>query len=305
MKMKEIELDARQTMTLIAGIIDVFATAPLNGNPLAVVEGGESLSDDTLRRLAGEFNQAETTFLLPSDRADRRLRSFSAAGVEIFGAGHNALGAWLWLGANGALGSLASPTTFHQQLGDTVLPITLEARGAQVFGRMQQSPLRLGSTLRVLGPLTEALGLPVDAVLLEPAPRVGETGAGHLLVRLRDAQHVDRAAPKADRLLAVLASVAAEGCYLYAFDAAQPTTAYARFFNPTIGLWEDAATGTAAGPLCAYLGASGLLGADQTLVIEQGTKLGRRSLLEVRLTPTPELSGTGVVVLRGELRLSR
>ena len=55
-------------------------------------------------------------------------------------------------------------------------------------------------------------------------------------------------------------------------------TAYARFFNPTVGLWEDSATGTAAGPLCAYLGASGMLGQDNTLVIEQGTLMGRPSM---------------------------
>ena len=43
------------------------------------------------------------------------------------------------------------------------------------------------------------------------------------------------------------------GCHIYAFDDHAPETAYARFFNPTVGLWEDAATGTAAGPLAAYL----------------------------------------------------
>ena len=123
------------------------------------------------------------------------------------------------------------------------------------------------------------------------------------MVRLRDAATVDRAAPSAPALLAVLESAGAEGCYVYAFDPASPGTAYARFFNPTVGLWEDAATGTAAGPLCAYLGAEGLLKPDGTLVVEQGVKMGRRSLLHVRLTPDPELSGSGVVTLRGTLAL--
>jgi PhzF family phenazine biosynthesis protein len=123
------------------------------------------------------------------------------------------------------------------------------------------------------------------------------------MARVRDPQAVDRARPAADPLLAVLRSAGAEGCYVYAFDRAAPGTAYARFFNPTVGLWEDAATGTAAGPLCAYLGSEGLLGPDGTLVIEQGVRMGRRSLLHVRLVPEPELSGAGVVVLRGWLDL--
>jgi PhzF family phenazine biosynthesis protein len=78
---------------LIAGMIDVFADTPLTGNPLAVVQGGDELSDEQMRRIAGEFNQAETTFILHSARADRKLRSFTASGAEVFAAGHNALGA--------------------------------------------------------------------------------------------------------------------------------------------------------------------------------------------------------------------
>jgi PhzF family phenazine biosynthesis protein len=122
------------------------------------------------------------------------------------------------------------------------------------------------------------------------------------MVRVLDAQTVDNSRPHAERLLAVLREAQAEGCYIYAFDPATPKTAYARFFNPTVGLWEDAATGTAAGPLSAYLASEGLLENDE-LAIEQGRKMGRRSILRVRMTPDPELSGTGIVVLRGVIRL--
>jgi PhzF family phenazine biosynthesis protein len=291
--------------TLVAGLIDVFADGPLSGNPLAVVEGADALPDDTLRRIAGELNQAETTFLMNSTRADWKLRSFTASGVEVSGAGHNALGAWLWLGEHGRLGALDTPKTFHQELGADVLPITLEVRAGRVHGRMRQAPLQLSPPIRELAPLAAALGLATDDMVAQPAPRVASTGAGHLMARVRDPQTVDRARPVADTLLAVLRSASAEGCYVYAFDGAAPDTAYARFFNPTIGLWEDAATGTAAGPLCAYLGSEGLLAPSNTLVIEQGVRMGRRSLLHVRLTPEPELSGAGVVVLRGWLDLGR
>ncbi|PTL83387.1 PhzF family phenazine biosynthesis protein [Vitiosangium sp. GDMCC 1.1324] len=289
---------------LVAGLIDVFADAPLNGNPLAVVEGGDELPDATLRRVAGEFNQAETTFLLRSTRADWRLRSFTASGAEIFGAGHNALGAWLWLAERGLLGRLDLPRTFHQEIGNDVLPITLQRRDGRVFGRMKQAPLRLGRPFADVSALAAALQLNDADVLTRPAPRVADTGAGHLMVRVRDAASVDRARPTADVLLKVLRDAEAEGCYVYSFDSAAPGSAYARFFNPTVGLWEDAATGTAAGPLCGYLGAENLLGREEgALLVEQGVAMGRRSLLHVRLTPEPELSGSGAVVLRGTLRV--
>jgi PhzF family phenazine biosynthesis protein len=290
-------------MRLVCGIVDVFAETALTGNPLAVVEGADALPEETLRGIAREFNQAETTFILRSLRADKKLRSFTANGSEVFGAGHNALGAWLWLAERGQLGALETPQTFHQEIGAAVLPITLERRGPRMFGRMMQSPLKLSDPFLEVQSLADALEVSVEDICPTPSPRVADTGANHLHVRLRDRETVDRVRPAADRLLAVLRRAGAEGCYVYAFDPDEPARAYARFFNPTVGLWEDSATGTAAGPLCAYLGSSGMLGPDDMLVVEQGALMGRRSVLHVRLTPDAELSGGGLIVMHGELIL--
>jgi PhzF family phenazine biosynthesis protein len=295
--------EVKRMVRLVSGIVDVFAEEALSGNPLAVVEGADALPDATLRRIAREFNQAETTFILRSSRADKKLRSFTANGSEVFGAGHNALGAWLWLAERGELGALDAPQTFQQEIGDAVLPISLERRGNRVHGRMKQSPLKLSEPFLTIQPLAGALQVNAEDIVLTPPPRVADTGANHLQVRVRNQETVDRAKPSADALLSVLRTAGAEGCYIYAFDPDAPSVAYARFFNPTVGLWEDSATGTAAGPLCAYLGASGMLAADNALTIEQGTLMGRKSLLHVRLTPDAELSGAGVVVMQGELIL--
>lgn len=287
--------------TLVAGLIDVFADTPLSGNPLAVVEGADGLSEAQMRRIAGEFNQAETTFIMRSDRADLKLRSFTAAGAEVGGAGHNALGGWLWLAEDGKLGPIEVPRLFRQEIGGEVLPIELRPVDGRIFGRMKQTALKLGPALTDMAPLTAALGLAPEDVVSEPPPRVGNTGVAHLLVRLRDAATVDRADPSAKGLLKVLSAASAEGCYVYALDSSAPVRAYARFFNPTVGLWEDAATGTAAGPLAAYLAREGLI--SNAIEIEQGTRMGRRSVLRVGLAPEPEISGAGIIVMRGRLSI--
>jgi PhzF family phenazine biosynthesis protein len=289
---------------LKAGIIDVFGESAYSGNPLAVVEDADALTDSQMRAIAREFNQAETTFLVHSENADWKLRSFTAAGSEVFGAGHNALGAWLWLAYRGRLGSLETVTTFSQEIGTATLPITLERRGHAIHGRMKQAPLKLLRVLDDTHSLAVALGInPVDFVVTPP-PRVADTGGNHLLVRLADKSTIDRVRPRHEQLLTLLRDVGAEGCYVFAYDTADPGNAYARFFNPTVGLWEDSATGTAAGPLCGYLGWAGLLGPRQTLRVEQGVLMGRRSVLEVTLTPEPELSGSGAVVLEGEISVT-
>jgi PhzF family phenazine biosynthesis protein len=288
---------------LKAGIIDVFGESPFSGNPLAVVEDADALTDFQMRAMAREFNQAETTFLARSSIADWKLRSFTAAGAEVFGAGHNSLGAWLWLAYRGRLGPLDTSRTFRQEIGADVLPITLERVGHSIVGQMKQAPLKLLRGLEDVGPLALALGIGEPDILLTPAPRVGDTGGNHLLVRLVDRPAIDRVRPDQERLLPILRGVGAEGCYVFAYDTAKRGSAYTRFFNPTVGLWEDSATGTAAGPLCGYLGWAGLLGPERTLCVEQGVFMGRRSILDVKLTPDPVLSGGGAVVFEGAIVL--
>ena len=59
--------------------IDVFASGPLNGNPLAVVHDAEGLSDAQMAAFANWTNLSETTFILPSAKATARVRAPSSS----------------------------------------------------------------------------------------------------------------------------------------------------------------------------------------------------------------------------------
>jgi PhzF family phenazine biosynthesis protein len=283
-------------------LVDVFADEPLSGNPLAVVPDADGLDEDVLRRIAREFNQAETTFLVAptAPAADHRLRSFTAAGVEVFGAGHNALGAWWWLADTGRLDRTGR---WHQQIGDVVLPVQVEPDRVA----MRQEPARFGATVEPV-PLAAALGLDLAALGAGdglPVGQVVETGAPHLLVGVRTRATVDTVTPDTAALRALLLAAGGEGCYLYALDPAEPeATAHARFFNPVAGIVEDPATGTAAGPLACLLHRHGIAG--RRAVIAQGHRLGRPSRIEVTLDgDTPEVAGRAVISATGQLRLPR
>src|SRR5258708_37673726 len=74
------------------------------------------------------------------------------------------------------------------------------------------------------------------------------------------------------------------------------------------GLYEDAATGSAAGSLGAYLVRNGKLAPGHTLTILQGAEMGRPSHLEVEVTQSgkklvPRVSGAAVEVFEGTLRV--
>ena len=78
--------------------------------------------------------------------------------------------------------------------------------------------------------------------------------------------------------------------------------AYARFFNPTVGIAEDPATGTAAGPLVARLAALGQVPDQATVIVEQGYALGRPSRIQVSASgPRIRVGGSGLVVAEGTL----
>ena len=288
-------------------LVDVFAIGPLTGNPLAVVEATNDLPVDLCRRIAGEFNLSETTFVLPPSRpdADMRLRSFTAAGVEVFGAGgHNTLGAWWWLAEAGKVELDGDYTTLHQELGHDVLPLVIErAQGKVSRVVMQQRPPVAGAIVDDHAALAAALRLDTAELAAGVVPcQVRSTGAAHLLVPVRDRRDVDRVRPDVDALLPILRAAGGEGCYVFSLDPLDQTaTAYARFFNPTAGISEDPATGTAAGPLAVHLRAAGLTAAPR-IVIEQGTAMGRKSLIDVIIDGDEvSISARCVVIGHGEL----
>jgi trans-2,3-dihydro-3-hydroxyanthranilate isomerase len=71
-------------------------------------------------------------------------------------------------------------------------------------------------------------------------------------------------------------------------------------------LYEDAATGSAAGSLGAFLVKQGKLGAGHTLSIQQGVEMGRPSQIEVEVTQSgkkliPRVSGAAVRVFEGTI----
>jgi trans-2,3-dihydro-3-hydroxyanthranilate isomerase len=288
--------------------VDVFATGPLTGNPLSLVPDADGLDETQMRAIAREFNQSETTFLLrPAlPGATVRLRSFTPAGTEVGGAGHNALGAWLWLEAAGRLAA-AGGRGLRQEIAGQILPVeVVREAGRPAMVWMDQSPPCFGEVAGDRAGLAASLGLGDRDLLAEDA-QVVSTGAGHLLVPAGDRAAVDRAVPDPARLVPALRQVGAEGCYLYSPDPvdAAGAVAYARFFNPMVGIAEDPATGTAAGPLAARLVAAGRIPDESTVIIEQGYALGRPSRIAVSVSgQRVRVGGSGLVVAEGTLTVA-
>lgn len=281
-------------------LVDVFGAGPLTGNPLAVLDLLHRAAGDPpvtwMAAVAREMNQAETTFVLPpTATAAARLRSFTAGGVEVFGAGHNALGAWWWLLETGRVARPVSGGALVQEIGDRHLDVRVETD----LLIMLQSRMVLGATAAA-DAVGEALGLAADQVDGAVPPRVVGTGADHLMVAVH-AGALQACRPDKAALVELSSGVGAQGVYVVEIGSQRPVeTVDARFFNPGVGLDEDPATGSAAGPLVAYLDHLRLLAARR-LTIMQGVTMGRPSTLHGHLTDedVPAIGGAGAITAQG------
>jgi trans-2,3-dihydro-3-hydroxyanthranilate isomerase len=271
-------------------VCDVFTDRPLAGNQLAVFTDAREIPEDDLQRLARELNLSETTYVYPPEADGHvKMRIFTPS-VELPFAGHPTLGTAF---------VLAGPLQLVEIRLETArgtVPVRLEREGARIsFGWMAQ-PLPTVTPFDRVDELLAALGveseLPVELY---------DNGVPHVFVALGSREEVVALAPDQQRLLAL-------GTYGINCFASEGTSVKLRMFGPGLGMAEDPATGSAAGPLALHLARHGRIAFGDEIEIEQGVEIGRPSKLHARVDGTAdaveriEVGGSAVIVARGEFR---
>lgn len=244
-------------------IVNVFTQERFGGNPLCVVEQAEGLTDDEMQAVARQLNVSETTFVLPSRRpdCDQWLRIFTPR-FEIPMAGHPTVGTAFVLGR--------PRVVFEEGVG----PVVVEQVAEHTFAMVQPALSRdraLGADEAAQA--AAALGLSAEDLLADLPVEVVRTGLPFMLVPLNDVEALGRARfhPGA------WGSVRGTASGLYPF-APVDGGVRARLLGVE-GIDEDPATGSAAGPLGAYLRHHGR--DPGRLSVWQGVEVGRPSLIEV------------------------
>jgi trans-2,3-dihydro-3-hydroxyanthranilate isomerase len=260
-------------------VVDVFTDRPLEGNALAVFPDASGLDDATMQGIAREMNLSETTFVLPATRKDcaARVRIFTPSREMTF-AGHPTVGtAWV-LVDEGLVPKAAERFVLELKVGP--VPIRVEA-GARPLIWLATPPIHEGRTFDA-ALCARLLGLGAGD-LLDPAPQLLSAGNPTVFIPVKDKAAVDHAWLDRGGAI-VLRGADAEPMCTFVFT---PTAegAYSRMFAPELGVAEDPATGSATGPLAAYMIKHRLApgAADTRFISEQGTKMRRRSILHVRV----------------------
>lgn len=263
-------------------VLDVFTDTPLTGNPLAVVFGGESLSDARMQAIAAEFNLSETVFVLPPTRPGAlvRARIFTPA-LEMPFAGHPTVGTACLLAD---LGLAGEGDALDIVLDEKVGPVPVRIRktaGAPTFAELTTAVLPSFGEVPTAEVFADWLGLSVaDIETDSDAPRGASCGVPYNLVPLRSLEALGRARLQVHKLAGARPGWSGS-FYLYA-QTPQYGVLQTRMYAPGLGVVEDPATGSAAVALCGHLAdrskADGLL--SWTLL--QGVEMGRPSRLQIQ-----------------------
>ncbi len=254
-------------------LLDVFCDRPFAGNQLCVVpELPEGLEEAGMQTLAQEIGFSETTFVTEAG-GDRYTMRIFAPDQELPFAGHPTLGTAYLLVAEGRVTSPAIQTT---AVGEVPVEIDVE----EGFGWMRQRPPVFGAEFPDRALIARAAGLEPGDLDPDLPAQVVSTGLGPLIVPVRDLAALRRAERDARATRQLCERAGGECLYLFAVTDEGVT---ARMFDPAVGIGEDPATGSSAGPLGAYLAARGRAGMPGRVTVAQGEQVGRPSFLHVEV----------------------
>ena len=195
--------------------------------------------------------------------------------AELPFAGHPTLGTAFVLASRGRIGADVVQVS---AAGEVPVRVDL-APGARRCGSCRRCS---GAEVTDRAAVADAAGL--TRPTLSPISRSSSRrpGSPHLMVPVQDEAALRRAVRR-DRTADVCAAAEAESLYL--FTVRGDGDVMARMFDRGSVIGEDPATGSAAGPLGAYLAVHGLAGMPGRVVVAQGEMVRRPSFLHVDVEP--------------------
>jgi trans-2,3-dihydro-3-hydroxyanthranilate isomerase len=265
--------------------VDVFTDRKFGGNPLAVIPDGRGLTGAQMQAIAGEFNLAETTFVLPPQDPSHtaQVRIFTPR-AELPFAGHPNIGTAYVLAVEASRAGrvLAEPLVFEEKAGLVRLDLIKDA--ASVIGARLAPPQELtrGEDLDA-EIIAAACSLSVsDIESANHLPCIASCGIPLAFVEVKTRAVLASARPRTDVFTKHLPTDRLIGILLYVHDRRDGFNLQVRMFAPLYGVPEDPATGSGNVALAGLL-ASLRPEPDLKLAlrIAQGVDMGRPSLLEV------------------------
>src|SRR6202049_1029603 len=267
--------------------LDVFSNQPFTGIQLAVFPDAAGIDEKRMQRIANEMALPETTFVFPPEapKTDARVRIFTPS-RELPMAGSPTIGTVFALAGAGRLRTGADKAVLGLGIGPTTVGLEWD-QNALRFAWMTQPIPTFGPIVTDSVAVTAAIGVqPCDLAGGDLPVQVASSGVPFLYVALNSRAAVDAAAVDRPKLCALLRPLDLEEHPVFVFSpqpANDDATVYSRMFAPGFGIPEDPGTGSASGPLGAYLVQHNAVSAATAsrLVSPQGVRMGRPSRIYI------------------------
>ena len=282
--------------------LDVFASVPGAGNPLAVVLDADGLDDAAMQAIARWTRLPETTFvfLAASDDATHRIRIFSPR-REVPFAGHPSVGtahALLDAGLVQPRGGLLVQDGIAGKL-----PLKVEGVGAQRTVAVRTPRARVQDIATPDDPRLRAALTGLRLGTLPPVLMDG--GRRWWLAELASEADLRGAQPDWEAIVALANATDSMGLFVYA-RSDDPVYHYAvRAFVGAPAQFEDAASGAANATLAAWLAERGALPdlPGGFYRVSQGREVGHDAIIELGIDDAGDVwsGGRAVAVVTGTL----
>lgn len=295
--------------------VDVFTQTPFTGNPLAIVEQADELTDSQMQILAREFNLSETIFIQRPAQAihTARVRIFLPL-KEIPFAGHPTIGCAIFIAQKiyGDIEDFETEITLEELAG--LVPVQVARKNGHVSAQFtapivpyraepvaDKAPLNLDAHTSA-----KAYGLNVDDIELEGCgPMAHSGGPSFLFIPVKSREALSRARAAEPLCTDLPQAFGSTGAYVYYLDSLT-SQAHARMFAPAAGIPEDAATGSASAIFASQLKLDNKLKeGSNRFELFQGYDMGRPSQLQLDVDmiddsiKTVKISGSSISISSG------
>lgn len=282
--------------------VDAFTTQRFTGNPAGVVLHADVLSDDEMRAIARELNNADTAFILEPDGADHDLRvRFFTPRTEAGFVGHATVAAHYVLSRRAS-----TPRRIRQKQKTGIVEVEIRGSGPDRLVAVRQPSPPIGRELNERERLAvlDALALSSGDLDLRCPMRIVGSSSTRLLIGVRGLEHLRQLKPDFNRLSTLSAQLGAAGHFVFTLlPGGSPCLVESRMFCPALGIPEDPVSGNAHSLLGVYLAQLGIVkpqGGVARFSGAQGQFLSRPGRVDVELefgSDKPEDPPTGVWII--------
>lgn len=285
-------------------VADAFADRSFVGNPSGVILTQGNMSEDEMIKAARELNYSQTTCIRRLDKDIYDVRYFSPT-REVDLSAHAALSTFWTLAEQGYIDNREEKRSIVQytKAGPLHVEITFHNENVK-FIDIELPEITRREEVEDISPIARAFEIDPEALGIAsfPTPIVADNGIPTMIIPVREREALFTVTPKRRRMEELARRYNCLSFHLFYYDP-KSHTADQRNYSPSIGVWEEPATGTGSGAMYDLLKRAKILDSDH-LLARQGQEIGRPAEIYVsEKLGKIYVGGTSRIVMEGIMRL--